>query len=194
MKKQTLLLLIICSVLLLTGCKANLNEVKKSTVLVNKDGTVKSVSMETFDMEYYDKGEAEQFIKEEVDAQNSQMGENSVTLEELKIDEKNKKAKLKMNFQNLNSYNEFNKTKLKSEKIEDIPSDALIVSAKTEEKVHLEDIKKDDKLKVVSSTDSQESIQVMVEGKILYYSYGAKLVEKDVVETKINETCYIIYK
>ena len=69
----------------LTGCGNPLNKMTKNTVYVNKDGKVESLSIETFDKDYYSEEELKTFIDKEIKAQQQERGEESLSLEEFEV-------------------------------------------------------------------------------------------------------------
>lgn len=72
---------------LMTGCGEQSYEADVSTVFVEKDGRVVSTDVEAFDENKYELEGLEEYVKEAVSSYNSEHGEESVVMKELKAEE-----------------------------------------------------------------------------------------------------------
>lgn len=87
MKKLVAMLLsLILCLGLLTGCGAKNYAVEESTLFVLKDGKVISTDVEDFDSSY-DEGALEAYVNNVINEYNAEHGEDSVKLNELKVEE-----------------------------------------------------------------------------------------------------------
>lgn len=106
MKRKTAIIFsMILSFCLLVGC-GNKLEVEESTVYVDKDGSVISVDVESFEKDYYDEAELKDFIEEEVKTYTSENGKKSVSLEDVTVEDAT--ATLKLKYASAEDYSGFN--------------------------------------------------------------------------------------
>lgn len=177
---------------LLTGCGNPINKMKENTVYINKDGEVESLSIESFDKDYYSQEELKQFIDKEVTAQQEERGDGSISLKDFEV--KEKEASLKMVYSSAEDYEAFTDTELEQG---DYTKDVLeegetLVDAKTEKEV--EELPEEvEGLKYVKIQDP-EDIQVLLDGTILYYSNKAEFLEEHLIKIPAGETCVILYQ
>ncbi len=106
MKRKTAIIFsMILSLSLLAGCGSKL-DVEESTVYVDKDGSVISVDIESFEKDYYDESELKDYVKEEVEDYTSENGKKSVSLEDVSVDDST--ATLKLKYASADDYTNFN--------------------------------------------------------------------------------------
>lgn len=91
---------------IMTGCGGQSYEADVSTVFVEKDGKIVSTDVEAFDENTYDKEGLEAYVNKAVSAYNSDNGEDSVVMKELKIEEGN--AVLILEYASASDYAGFN--------------------------------------------------------------------------------------
>lgn len=188
MRNKVRLFVGLMAVTLLTGCGNPLKKMEASTIYVKEDNSITSISIEDFDKDYYVESELDSLIKTEVEEHNKQFGDKHVKVDKLKVEDK--KATLTMEYASVEDYNEFNDSDFIIGQIAGSNLAGEFVD-ETGKAVALDDIKKDDKLKVIKTS---EPTQVMVKGKVVYYTNGLELMDKNLVKTKDGVINYIIYQ
>lgn len=188
-KKLAVFLISTC---LLTGCGNPMNKMKESTVYLNKHGVVESLSVEAFDKAYYDENELKNFIDEEIKAQQTLRGEESLSLEEFEV--KEEKATLRVKYKTVEDYTEFTDTKFESGKYKaDILSDdQTLIQVETKEEVDKANIEAEG-LSYIKIQDP-DGIQLLIDGSISYYSKGMEFVEKNLIKVPAGQECIILYQ
>ena len=188
-KKLAVFLISTC---LLTGCGNPMNKMKESTVYLNKHGVVESLSVEAFDKAYYDENELKNFIDEEIKAQQTLRGEESLSLEEFEV--KEEKATLRVKYKTVEDYAEFTDTKFESGKYkEDILSDdQTLIQVETKEEVDKANVEAEG-LSYIKIQDP-EGIQLLIDGNISYYSKGMEFVEKNLIKVPAGQECIVLYQ
>lgn len=188
--KKTIGLLIITSCLL-TGCGDPLKGIDASTVYIKKDGSIRSISKESFDKDYYKEDELKGFIEKEVKAQQEKLGEKSISIENFEV--KNKEAILNLSYKGISDYIEFTDTQLETGTYySGLLEDIKLVETKSGT-VLLGEPEEADKLHYIKIQDPEE-IQILVDGKVLYCSENVEYKEKNLVKAPAKETVFLLYK
>ncbi len=169
-----------------------MNKMKESTVYLNKHGVVESLSVESFDKEYYDENELKNFIDEEIKAQQTSQGEESLSLEKFEV--KEEKATLRVKYKTAEDYAEFTDTEFESgQYTADILSDEqTLIQVETGEEIDKANIEAEG-LSYIKIQDP-EGIQLLVDGSISYYSNGMEFVEKNLIKVPAEQECIILYQ
>lgn len=195
-------LVFLLAVSLFAGCGGRLN-VDRSTVYVQKKGTVLSADVIQFDKAHYDEAELEEGIKNQVEEYCSGAGE-TVSIESFAV--KDGVARLNLKFDTYEDYQSFIQIELYSGNIvkaraEGYDFDAEFFSVSGEEKksVSPEEVLEGDDNKVVII---KANVDVKVDGTILYVSGENTTVSgKDTASISGDEerseeadVTYIVYK
>ena len=177
---------------LFTGCGNPMNKMDKSTVYLKKDNTVASVSIESFDKEYYKEEELKSFIEEEVTNQQKERGEDSISIEKLTV--KEQKATLAMQYQSVEDYVEFNDTELETGVYnKDMMEEELVwIDASSKETVAGE-VEEAEGFYYVKIKEPEE-MQVLVDGEVLYYLDTMELLDKNLVSVPAGTEGIFLYK
>jgi hypothetical protein len=109
MRKRSILFLFICAFVLLTGCSKE-KEKQVNAIVVDKDGGLQATIVESFDKDYYKEDELKSVVEEQIAAYNSQQEGKSVSLESLKVKEKN--VELVMGYGSYQEYMDFNQSSI----------------------------------------------------------------------------------
>lgn len=191
-KKIGIVALILC---LATGCGNPLKKMTKSTVYIEKDGKVQSLSVESFEKEYYNEGELKNFIEKEIASQQKERGEDSVSIKEFAV--KEKQAILQLQFAGLEDYQAFTDTEVESgaynpEIIKSKQIDTVIeVGAKSKQAIaQIGDV---DKLNYIFLKDP-EGIQLLFDNQIKYCSENVTILDENLVSIPADEQCFILYE
>ena len=104
--KRLLIILTTLSLMFFTGCGLKSETTNESTIFINRDGTIKSVVVESFPQNKYDEGELRQMIHDNISAYNSIHDSGDVKLISLVVD--SDVAKVEMFYNSGNDYAEFN--------------------------------------------------------------------------------------
>lgn len=197
MKKITLCFILIMSTMLLTSCnntKAFLtaSDIKVNTILVNKDGTVETGIVEDFDKEYYSEKDLETFIENQIKDYNTLAGKNCVKKNHFEI--KNNKAKAILSYKNIEDYRKFNRvdaflfTAKEAKRSNLIPK--TFIEASEGKTVDMDVALSSNKYKVFIIS---EPCDIIVYGKVLYYSNAVLLNSKSVQSTD-NNYSVVVFK
>lgn len=195
-------LVFLLAVSLFAGCGGRLN-VDRSTVYVQKKGTIQSADVIALDKDYYDEAELEEGIKNQVEEYCSEAGER-VFVESFAV--KDGVARLGMKFTSYEDYQSLLQIELYSDNIVkaqadgyefDVPFFAVSDGEKTS--VSLSDVLSEDDNKVVII---RANVDVKVDGTVLYVSgENTTVTGKDTVSiagdeerSEEAELTYIVYK
>lgn len=198
MKKRLLgILLALCCCILFFGCsrkKENMleaGEVKVNTLLINSNGTVQSSLVEEFNKSYYVKSELEDYIRKEIEKYNRRAGTEAVSMHSLEVTDG--VASVVFNYADLSHYADFNHVEAlltTVSELSDILPGTLLSADKNEETDKDTILEKNGKMKAVVV---EEELDVIVSGKVKYFSNGA-LLNKNTVQTPGDGTSIIIFK
>jgi hypothetical protein len=195
--------LIFCAVLLLfvasaVSCRKEdrilkTEDITVNTMLAKPDGKLQVAIVDTFDKDYYNLTELEEFAKNEINVYNQKAGGNKVTMDDVR--EKNGDAIILMSYDGMEQYSNFNQVTAAyfNSGIDNI-SLALpdtLVNVKEKTSASTAEVIKSNGYKVLVLN---EPYNVIVDGTVKYYSDNAKLLEKDKVKTAQEGTTVIVYK
>lgn len=195
-------LVFLLAVSLFAGCGGRLN-VDRSTVYVQKKGTVLSADVIQFDKAHYDETELEEGIKSQVEEYCSGAGDK-VSMESFAV--KDGVAKLNLKFDTFEDYRDFIQIELYSGNIVkaraegyDFDAEFFSVSDGEKKSVSTEEVLEADDNKVVII---KANVDVKVDGTILYVSGENTSVKgKDTASISGDEerseeadVTYIVYK
>lgn len=204
-RKCSIMLGIVLCAGLLSAC-GNSFTADTATIYVEKNGKVISVDVDSFEEDYYDKTELQEYITEAVEAYTKDNGKGSVKIAELTTD--SEVAKLTMEYQSVEDYASFNNEELFQGTVTEALAagyDFETVFLKVEdgeitERVTTKQVKASSDLKVVI-TDKNANIKI--DGTICYVSENvselraediAVVADEDTDAFEKNGNTYIIYK
>lgn len=188
--------LCICIVLLAAvSCAKNEFSANTNTVYLKKDGTVTEASFDLFDKEYYSSSELEAFVEDEVNAYNSAK-HISDAIKVRKVEVANQVAAVFLEYQSWKDYKEFNQQEMFLGTIEEALNagyafDTDFLSFSDYEPAKLIDALGNNKNQVFIWN---QSMDVQMDGSILYLSKNVEKKDKKSVTLKQGELSYIIYK
>lgn len=107
MKKITMFVLLLTSMLLMTGCGATIEV--EGGVTISKDGTILGAVSSVLDKDYYDKDELKNMIDQEVAAVNGKLGEKAIEVKTYDV-ASDGLVTLKLKYKDSQAYKEFNGT------------------------------------------------------------------------------------
>lgn len=195
-------LVFLLAVSLFAGCGGRLN-VERSTVYVQKKGTVLSADVIQFDKAHYDEAELEEGIKNQVEEYCGEAGE-TVSIESFAV--KDGVARLNLKFDTFEDYRDFIQIELYSGNIVkaraegyDFDAEFFSVSDGEKKSVSKEEVLEEDDNKVVII---KANMDVKVDGTILYVSGENTTVSKkdtasitgDEERSEEADVTYIVYK
>lgn len=195
-------LVFLLAVSLFAGCGGRLN-VERSTVYVQKKGTVLSADVIQFDKAHYDEAELEEGIKNQVEEYCGEAGE-TVSIESFAV--KDGVARLNLKFDTFEDYRDFIQIELYSGNIVkaraegyDFDAEFFSVSDGEKKSVSKEKVLEEDDNKVVII---KANLDVKVDGTILYVSGENTTVSKkdtasiigDEERSEEADVTYIVYK
>lgn len=196
MRKRKIFLLGIACALLAVGCKKsagdlNAEDLKQSTMLIEKKGTIKAAMLETFEQPYYDKQELSAYLTSVIGKYNKGEKEGPVVMNSFSV--KDGQAGYVFSYQDISHYRALNGVEAEylslSEAAGKLPTEFTSLTGTNVSLSEIEEEKDYEKLNVLILN---EAYDVLVDGTIKYYSNASKLAD-DSVHT--NEgTSYIIFK
>lgn len=164
MKLKYLLTGLVLGTVLLTGCSDNFDTVTVNTITIEKDGSIRDISVEDFSDGNYDMANLETFINNEITDYNSQMGETRITLEEIQTE--SSLVKLQLLYGNMDDYNAFNHTEYEYDNYEKAGLTGEYTVAADGSTIKAADINDTD-VKVLKIEDA---MNIICKGKVLYYN------------------------
>lgn len=190
MKKIQLVILTVAMVGVLTGCGSYAKKYDKNTLIVKGNDSLVEVAVENFKDSPVKEENLTEYVKEQIDAYNE---ENGKKIKQVSIDtEDMSNVKLILTYKDIESYNDFNLLECTLDKYSEMKASKLdtTYTSADGEKVKFEDLKKVKKAKVLMIS---EAIDVVIDGKILYYNKEVK-VKNDIATTSGKKKAIIIYK
>ena len=188
-------------VLMVFFCACGGYDAEKSTIFVDKDGTVTETSVEKMDQSYYSESELESFITEEIAEFESTEG----TVEETGYEMEDGTATLTLTYSNWKTYADFNRrifytgTVVKAQ-AEGFDFDTTFTKTEDGTTAAIDEVLEIPERKIVV-LETSIGVNIKVPGRILYVSDHVTTDEKDkglaTVEKSKNESmtelAYIIY-
>lgn len=198
MKRKVAVFLLAISLLGLAGCNKDSqtldrDDIKENTTMFKEDGTLQSVIVESFEKDYYDKGELQSYIEENIQNYTRKAGEGTVALDSLDVS--GQMAIAEFTYKTVNDFAAFNEiTCEKLTKEEALADDRIsdtVYSIDKNETVDLKTAAQKEEYKYLLTDLADENI--MVEGKIAYYTNGT-LVDENTIKTGSEGVAFIIYE
>ncbi len=196
MKRKGLLCLAMAG-LLLTGCGGGTGlkagKIDTNTLIIDKDGGAFNGIVESFEKDYYEEGELKEFLDGWIEDYNAGKGKDQVTLESFLVQDK--EASMVVKYKTLEDYAAINNTEAGIVSYEEAKNQGLLpesmVNMADGSTVARENLETDAGAKVLFLV---EEYDVVVDGKVLYYSNSALISGNDSVHTKGDGSAVIIYK
>lgn len=197
MKKIKLCAILFMCIIVLAGCNKsaaslNANEIKVNTLLIRNDGIVQSAIVEDFDKDYYSKTELSDFIDDQITDYNTTVGEDAVEKDSFEV--KDGTAKVVFTYGTMKDYEDFNEVEAYYLTSEEAKTNKLVPDTLTDTKegksVSKEEALDNEDYKVIIVT---EELDVVIEGKVLYYSNGI-LLNNTTVQSQKDGYTVIVYK
>ncbi len=171
--------------------KLDAEDITANTLVVNDEGTIQSALVETFNKDYYDLDELEEFVKDDLDSFNDK-NDTKIAFVEAKVNED--KVVIVFDYKDIEEYSAYNEVKafvLDAEEAngdERVPSDLKVYD---EDGVVPKDrVYENEKLvTVVVDADTE----LIVNGKIKYYS-GCEVTAENKVVAKAGERAVVVFK
>lgn len=191
-KKLGIATLVVC---LMTGCGNPLKKMTSSTVYIQKNGKVQSLSVESFDKEYYKEEDLKAFIDKEIEEQQKERSEDSVSIKEFKV--KEEKATLQLQFAGIDDYQAFTDTEIENgtytKEIANEKEIKELISRETNEKQEISQIEPSENLNYIYLKDP-EGIQILFDTKVQYCSENVTILDENFVRIPADELCFIVYE
>lgn len=170
--------MLLSALIFLSGC-GSIDDVKQSTVTVNKKGVVTEVLIEDFSSEKYDGEELKTSVKELVDAYNKKAGKEQVTLKKSEVKEGT--AVVQLRFETDEDYRGFNQVDFFAGTVKEAEEEGYDFSGEfvdgKGEKVLPGTVP--DKCQEEMVMIIREPLAVLVPGTVLYASKNMELLGKN---------------
>ena len=195
MRKRISLCLLMCSILLFSGCKGALPE--DDTISVDKKGRVTSTIVEEFDKEFYDAEELEGEIDEELAKYNQNFAADHIRKEAFKVEDGT--ASLQLVFDEWKYYSDYTGLTLFAGTVSEAEEegyDLQLYGEYMDADGSLTDVETVSAGEDVHVLILEEAVKVQVPGKILAVSPSDNVTVTDSREASVQEAglSYIIYK
>ena len=200
MKKVVLYSLLMLCFLNLAGCSKKKeisilkDEVSVNTMLVRHNGEVQVAFVDQFDKDYYKLSELDEFVAKEIASYNKSLGTSEVSIDEVFIREST--AIVILTFTGMDQYTAFNdvsasyfKGGIDIDNFVGIPES--YINVKDGSNLTKDDALKNDKYKVLIVN---EAYDIIVDGKIKYYSENAVLVDNDTIQSTADSMTVVVFK
>lgn len=198
MKKLVLCTIMLLLVLGTAGCSKEeifitTDEITSDTLLAKANGQLQVATVEDFDKSYYNLSELEDFVKKEIDRYNQSAGETKVTMDDVQLS--NGKAVMLLSYTGMDQYCTFNDAAAAyfnggiAENPLELPT--TLINTKNESLASTEEVLQNEKYKVLVMN---EPYDIIVDGKVKYYSENAKLMEDNKVQTTEEGITVVVFK
>jgi len=196
MKKKPVLILIIMSVMLImTACTAriSISKLNESTVVVTEEGEIVEISIEDFGESYYLFDDLSIFVNDTVNEFNDRHIVSGSAITIGTMEEVDEKARVEMSFTDAKAYEAFHDIIFINTDISGLSEETrglTYITHDKREEIDVFSLEDSDKYKTLVTDDT---LNLMIEGKIEYYSHNVQLIDKNHVKTA-DELSVIIYK
>lgn len=200
MRKLVLSFLLLLCITGIAGCsKKDLiidsDKVSVNTFIAKADGKLQVATVEKFDQSYYKLEEAEDFAKKEIDTYNKEAGGEKVKYDDIHLLENDTEAVMVLSYTGMDQYSTFNRVPaayftggIKEYPLE-IPES--LINVKNTKSVNTNEVIQNSKYKVLVM---YEPYQIVVDGKIMYYSEGAKLISSNKIQSVKDGATVVVFK
>lgn len=191
----TLLCTLTLVTLLLTGCNSSFDP-SVTSLYIQKDGTLISAVVESFEKDYYSFSEFESMIKKEVDNHNNMFSEPAIDIERLELEDDT--LYLLLQFDNADAYEQYSEEycflgTIDEALDEGLPFDMLFKDAESTEFTTTEVTEKKDNHVVIVQSEGF----IQLESTIKYVSNNVEIISEHMAEVMSmddeEEYAYIIY-
>lgn len=198
MKKSFLYVVLLMSLLVITGCSKNAKsinteEVTVNTILAKTNGVLQVATVEDFNKPYYNLDELKEFVSKEVEAYNQNAGDNKVKVNT--VEQRDNKVIMLLTYSGMDQYTAFNKVTAAyfNSGIDNLQLTlpATLVSASNESLTGTQEIIQNDGYKVIVLN---EPYDIIVDGKVKYYSENAKLLDNNKVQGAAEGMTVVVFK
>lgn len=195
--------LILCTILLFlvfgaASCSKdeifiNPEEVSVNTIVARTNGNLQVATVEEFDKSYYKIDELKDFIQDKIDSYNKTAGEEKITVDT--IEAHDKKAVMILSYSGMEPYSTFNEVPAAyfngglKEVALDLPT--TLINATNESLASTQEILQNEKYKILVL---YEPYDIIVEGKVKYYSENAEILEENKVKGAAEGLTVVVYK
>lgn len=198
MKKFALCTMLLLLILGTAGCNKEekfitADEVTTDTILAKANGVLQVATVEDFDKSYYNLGELQDFISQKIDAYNKKIGSEEIKVDDVKL--KGGKAVMLLTYTGMDQYASFNNVTAAyfnggiTENPLDLP--ATLVSVKDGSLASTQEVLQNGKYKILVMT---EPYDIIVDGKIKYYSENAVLTEDKTIKGAEDGMTIVVFK
>ena len=168
-------------------------EITVNTLIARTNGNLQVATVEEFDKNYYKIEELKSFIEKEIDAYNKKTGEEKITVDT--IEAHDGKAVMVLSYNGMEPYSTFNEVPaayfnggLKEVSL-DLPT--TLINASNESLASTKEIIQNEKYKILVL---YEPYDIIVEGKVKYYSENAEILEENKVKGAAEGLTVVVYK
>jgi uncharacterized protein (DUF2344 family) len=169
------------------------DDISADTLLAKANGQLQVATVEEFDKTYYNLNELEDFVAKEIEVYNQTAGEEKITFEDVQL--RNGKAVMLLSYTGMDQYSAFNEVMAAyfNGGVKDNPLDmpATLINTKNESLVSTEEVLQNAKYKVLVMN---EPYDIIVDGKVKYYSENSKLVDDNKVQGAAEGMTVIVFK
>ncbi len=198
MKKLALCMTMLLLLFSMAGCKKEAKvltaeNVTTNTILAKADGVLQVATVEDFDKTYYNLEELKSYITKEISNYNTKAGDNKVVMDDIRL--KGGKAIMILTYTGMDQYCAFNQVTAAyfnggvGEISLDLPS--TLVTEKDGSLASTREVIQNNKYKVLIM---YEPYHIQVDGKIVYYSENAKLVDKNELQGADEGMTIVVFK
>ena len=198
MKKLAFCALLLLVVLGTAGCNKEekfitADDVTMNTILAKANGVLQVATVEDFDKSYYNLGELEDFINQKIEEYDKKTGSENVKVDDVKL--KSGKAVMLLSYSGMDQYATFNNVTAAyfnggiTENPLDMPE--TLVSVKDGSLASTQEVLQNGKYKILVMT---EPYNIIVDGKVKYYSENAELVDDNNVKSIKEGMTIVVFK
>lgn len=198
MKKIVLSTILLLFIVTVAGCSKkelalNVEEVTVSTLLAKANGELQVATVETFDKNYYKLSELQDYVEKTVADHNKVAGGDKISIDNVEL--RDGKAIMILSYSGMDQYAAFNEVNAAyfnggiGEHSLKLP--ATLISSKNDSLASTEEVIQNPKYKVLIIN---EAYDILVDGKVVYYSDNAKLLENNKVQAAAEGATIVVFK
>lgn len=198
-KKIVLFTALLMLILGLTACSKeekflNADKVTVNTILAKANGALQVATVEAFDKSYYNLNELQEFVAKEIDTYSQKAGKDKVVINDIR--KSGDKAIMLLTYSGMDQYSTFNDVAAAyfnggSADVSALNLPATLVNAKNDSLVSTQEIIQNSGYKILVLNEPYE---IVVDGKVKYYSDNAKLLENDKVQGAAEGMTVVVFR
>lgn len=169
------------------------DEISVNTMLALTNGALQVATVEEFDKSYYKLSELNDYVKKQIDLYNQKASKEKISIDDIEVQDN--KAFMILSYAGMEAYSTFNGVYAAyfngGTDVSSLDLPTTLINAKNDSLASTEEILKSDKYKILVLN---EPFDILVEGKVKYYSENAVLSEENKVQGAAEGMTVVVFK